>query len=225
MARAFLAVFLVGLASRIGFANTYTVINTADSGVSSLRQAIMDANSNPGADTIAFNIPGAGVHIIALLSALPAFTETVTIDGYTQPTASANTLPNGDNANLLIELNGTNAGSVVNGLTVSANNCTIRGLVINRFSRDGIQIDAGFTGNLIEGNFIGTDVNGGAAAANLNSGVLVLGNSNTIGGTTPAARNLISGNGDASMGFNGIRLEFANNNLAEGNIIAWTAAV
>jgi hypothetical protein len=219
MRRPFAVILVFFLATLSARANTFTVINTADSGAGSLRQAISDANNHAGADTIAFNISGAGVHTIAPLSGLPAFTETVTIDGYTQPTASANTLPSGDNANLLIELNGTNAGSGVNGLTVSANNCTIRGLVINRFSRDGIQIDSGVSGNLIEGNFIGTDVNGAAAAPNLNSGVIVLGNGNTIGGTAPAARNLISGNGDATKNFNGIRLEFANNNLVEGNII------
>jgi titin len=32
-------------------------MNTCDSGAGSLRQAILDANANPGADTIAFNIP------------------------------------------------------------------------------------------------------------------------------------------------------------------------
>jgi hypothetical protein len=218
MSRAVSAGLLVLLGIGVARASTFTVINTNDSGAGSLRQAITDANSNPGVDMIAFNIPGAGVHTITPLSGLPAFTETATIDGYTQPTATTNTLPTGDNANLLIELNGTNAGGGVNGLTVSANNCTIRGLVINRFSRDGIQIDAGFTGNLIAGNFIGTNVNGTAAAPNLNSGILVLGNTNTIGGTAPAARNLISGNGGVSPG-NGIRLEFANNNLVEGNII------
>ena len=41
----------------------------------SLRQAILDANANPGADTIAFNIPGSGVHTIAPLSGLPPVTE------------------------------------------------------------------------------------------------------------------------------------------------------
>ena len=43
-------------------ATTYTVTNTNDSGAGSLRQAIMDANTNVGADTIAFNIPGSDPH-------------------------------------------------------------------------------------------------------------------------------------------------------------------
>src|SRR6266446_4509359 len=85
-------------------ANTFTVTNTSDSGVGSLRQAILDANASSGPDTIAFNIPGSGVKTITPATTLPAITEQVTIDGYTQPGASMNTLANGDNAVLLIQL-------------------------------------------------------------------------------------------------------------------------
>src|SRR5688572_30184790 len=64
-------------------AMTYTVTTAADNGDNimptpgSLRQAILDANANPGTDTILFSIPGAGPHTIALLSALPDITEAV----------------------------------------------------------------------------------------------------------------------------------------------------
>jgi hypothetical protein len=47
----------------------------------------------PGADTINFNIPGAGVHTIVLTTWLPNTTDPVTVDGYTQPGSSPNTLP------------------------------------------------------------------------------------------------------------------------------------
>jgi hypothetical protein len=71
----------------------FTVINTDDSGPGSLRQAIVDANANPGADRILFNIPGSGVHKIVVGgptnsnltgpgAALPEITDPVTIDGY-----------------------------------------------------------------------------------------------------------------------------------------------
>ena len=63
------------------FADTFTVINTDDSGAGSLRQAITDANANLGSDTIDFAIPGAGQKTIALLSELPAIGETVIMDG------------------------------------------------------------------------------------------------------------------------------------------------
>ena len=89
-------------------AATYTVVNTADSGVGSLRWAIQTANISSGADTIAFAIPGAGPHSIVPFTALPAIMDTVVIDGYTQSGAVANTNPMtlGINTVLQIELNG-----------------------------------------------------------------------------------------------------------------------
>src|SRR5260221_4562962 len=84
--------FLTILAATSARASTLTVVNNLDSGLGSLRQAILDANTNPGPDTIVFAIPGAGLHTIAPVSALPAITEAVLIDGYSQPGASANTL-------------------------------------------------------------------------------------------------------------------------------------
>ena len=72
-------------------AATFTVTNTDDSGPGSLRQAIEDANTAVGADTIAFAIPGAGVHTITPLSLLPIIGSSVTIDGYTQPGSAPNT--------------------------------------------------------------------------------------------------------------------------------------
>jgi hypothetical protein len=89
-------------------AATFTVTNTADSGAGSFRQALLDANAAVGPDTIAFNIPGAGVHTITLTSLLPLITSPVFIDGYTQPGSSVNTNPMnaGINAVLQIELTG-----------------------------------------------------------------------------------------------------------------------
>ena len=40
---------------------TFTVINTNSAGTGSLRQAILDANANPGADDIAFDIATGGL--------------------------------------------------------------------------------------------------------------------------------------------------------------------
>src|SRR4029077_11310944 len=104
-------------------------------------------------------ISGAGVHTVSPSLALPTITDAVLIDGYTQTGSSVNTLSVGDNAVLTIELDGTGAGSA-NGLWLGAGSdgSTIRGLVINRFSLDGIQIDS--TGNVIVGNWIGTDSTG-----------------------------------------------------------------
>lgn len=195
----------------------FTVINTNDSGAGSLRQAITDANGM-GGGTINFNIPGSGVHTISPLSAFPTITQTVVIDGYTQPGSSANTNPPTQpiNAVILIELSGTMAGNVA-GLTINANDCTVRGLVINSFQHDGIDICTDF--NTIGGNFIGTNPAGTAALPNGSegNGGVILGfcgtfSNNTIGGTTPLARNLISGNIGAGVSmagtFNGVQGNF-----------------
>jgi hypothetical protein len=194
-------------------ATTFTVINTNDSGPGSLRQAILDANGSPGS-TIAFNIPGSGVHTISSVSALPSLSVTTTLDGYTQPGASPNSNGPGlpDNAVLLIELDGTNAGSST-GLVVTGGSSTIRGLVVNRFGSYGIELQS--AGNTIEGDFIGTDPSGTAARANGNGGGIAVttGNANTIGGTTPDARNLVSGN----IGV-GVNLQ-TDGNTVSGNFI------
>ena len=94
----------------------------------------------------------------------------VTIDGYTQPGASQNTNPPGqrDNARILIELSGAMAPPNSSGLTINANACGVRGLVINRFQRNAIDIGASVAANdnVIQGNFIGTNATGTAALPN-----------------------------------------------------------
>jgi hypothetical protein len=176
-----------------------------------------------GGGTINFNIPGSGVHTISPLTVLPTITQSVTIDGYTQPGSSPNTNPPtiGINAVILIQLSGTMAGNVT-GLTVNASDCTVRGLVINSFQHDGISIQGSTSsGNVIAGNFIGTNTAGTAALPNgsAGNGGIILGfngdaTNTTIGGTTPDARNLISGN----IG-NGIQFGNAGPNTVQGNLI------
>ncbi|MCX5727467.1 MAG: DUF4347 domain-containing protein, partial [Nitrospirae bacterium] len=178
---------------------TFTVTNTNDTGAGSLRAAITSANAAAGSDTINFTIAGAGLHTINLGSALPTITGAVTIDGYTQTGSSVNTLSVGDNAVLTIELNGTNAGLASAGLTLGAGSAgsTIRGLVINRFSHNGIQIDS--TGNLIVGNWIGVDNTGTLDFGNGVDGITTSANNNTIGTSAAADRNVLSGNNDEGV--------------------------
>ena len=211
---------------------TFTVNNTGDSADTNLsdglcdssslagiqctlRAAIQEANDTPGADAIAFGIPGDFVRTIFPTSALPAITEAVTIDGYTQTGASANTLEKGTNAVLKIQLDGSNAeGNFVDGLDVDANNVVIRGLAINRFDNDGIDI-LNRTGVKIEGNFIGTSASGTLDLGNGASGVFVEGDSNAVGGTLPSQRNLISGNGRDGV----VVFLDTQNARVEGNLI------
>ncbi len=206
----------LGLFGAIGAAHgeTFTVTNVNDAGPGSLRDAIEKSNQTPlNADTIAFSIPGAGPHTIAPLSALPTITSPVVIDGYTQHDASPNTDANGDNAVLQVALDGSAAGKDNSGLAIAAGGSRVSGLAIHRFTGAGILL-AGTGGIVITGNFIGTDATGLKARPNF-SGVEVApaSSDNTIGGSDPQSRNLISGN------VRGIRIEGANRTKIEGNFI------
>src|SRR4051812_27705122 len=60
--------------------STFTVKNLADTGAGSLRQAVLDANANPGADVIRFG-PHARDGIITLTGGELSITDSLTIDG------------------------------------------------------------------------------------------------------------------------------------------------
>ncbi|HWT03120.1 MAG TPA: Calx-beta domain-containing protein, partial [Pyrinomonadaceae bacterium] len=185
----------------------FVVTNTNDHGAGSLWQAVTDANATPGADTITFKIPGTGVKTIATRVALPDITETVTIDATTQPGFAGAPI-------VVLDGSRTHAGS---GLRLLANNCTIRGLVIHSFDEDGIRVEG--SGNTIQGNYVGTDATGKQPRPNHAGIGLYNSSNNTIGGTTAAARNVISGNN-----FEGISVANAWDNLIQGNFIGTDAA-
>ncbi len=202
-------------------AATFTVTNTNDAGAGSLRQAILDANAAVGADNISFAIPGAGVQSIVLVTPLPQVLGETVIDGYTQPGSSANSLTVGNNAVILIEINGNHtAGDGV--LDIRGGNSVVRGLVVNRGNTAGISL--GSDNNTLEGCFIGTDPTGMIDLGNAADGVFIAnyfatGNGNHIGGPTPAARNVISGNGRRGMTF-----DQTSNGTVENNYIGTNAA-
>lgn len=191
-------------------AAVFTVTTVNPTGPGSLFQAISDANGLPGPDQIVFNIPGSGVHAIDLSSiALPVITDTVSVDGYTQPGATPNSLSIGNNAVILIQLDGGGPFSpVISGVVIAANDCVIRGLSLTGFSslpgthesREGsaVAIDSPSilrgNRNRIEGNFIGLAPDGMSASGSY-SGVLIFpGEQNVVGGTSPDKRNVIAGN-------------------------------
>ena len=168
--------------------NILTLLATPGGSGISLREAIIATNNTANLSTpdlIQFNIPGAGPHTINVTSALPTITEAVIIDGWSEPDYAGTPV---------IELNGTSAGAGVDGLRVTAGGTTIRGLVLNRFSGDGIELN-GSSGNIIQGNYLGTNVAGTADRGNGLDGLRIDNSAdNLIGGLTPAERNVISGN-------------------------------
>jgi hypothetical protein len=112
----------------------FPVFNTANSGPGSLRQAIEDANATPGHDRVIFNIPGSGVQMIEVVEAPLTVTDSLTIDGYTQPGAKPNAQEVGNDAVVLIELRAVRPTSAFSdGLVLQAAGCTVRGLSITGF--------------------------------------------------------------------------------------------
>jgi hypothetical protein len=233
---------------------TYTVDSTGDGGDSNtadgvcddglgactLRAAIEQANANNAADTINFNIPGAGPHTISPGSALPAITAPVTVDGTSEPDFAGTPI---------IQLDGSGAGAGADGLRITDGSSTVKGLVINHFEDDGIELSGrggntiggtaagarnvisgnsengiritggGAMGNLVQGNYIGTDVTGTVGLGDFGDGdgvYIYHAPGNTIGGTTAAERNVISGNSS-----NGVEITGggAMGNLVQGNYI------
>ena len=91
------------------------------------------------------------------------------------------------------------------------------------FVVDGVHISGSTTttGNLVMGNYIGTDVSGSLVRGNSGAGVFIEGApSNTIGGTVAGSRNVISGNGRGVEIFGAT----ASGNLVQGNFIGTNAA-
>jgi hypothetical protein len=183
-------VFLFSVAQSADF----TVVNTNGSGPGSLYQAITDANATAGRDNIFFNIPGPGVHVIDVSNnPLPAITDPIIIDGYTQPGAHPNTASVGDDAVILIQIDNPLHTNVAHtGLILSAGTSIVRGLSITGFASEGIQIKSPGAASIVEGNFIGIAPDGQTLAGNA-IGVAVETPGNRIGGSTPDARNVIAG--------------------------------
>lgn len=219
----FLAALAVAITSATAPAATFTVTTSNESGPGSLRQAILDANAQPNLpadqpDRIEFAIPGVNVHTITLSTPLPAVTDAVAIDGYTQPGSHPNTRSIGDDASIRVELNGASlSGNSAVGLQFAAANCTLQGVVVNRFAGSGITLTkSGAT--RITGCFIGTNAAASAALGN-GTGVNVSDSAGAVfGGSTPAERNVISGN------ITGVQLAGTSNQCAiAGNYIGTAA--
>ncbi|UOG90827.1 MAG: right-handed parallel beta-helix repeat-containing protein [Candidatus Thiothrix sulfatifontis] len=199
----------------------------------SLRDAIECANTTPEADTITFNIPntqpgytnpdgiasnGDEYWSIQPTTPLPGITTPLVIDGSTQP---GTTCPQPR-----VEIDGSSAGAEADGIGLYASNSTIKGLIINDFSRYGIRLsrfpitfpvgNTLQTNNSVQCSYIGVNASGLVAKPNLQGGIAAEGDSMKIGGTTAAERNIISGNGAFGIYFYG---GGSTNGTVQGNYI------
>ena len=187
-----------------------TVTNTNDNGPGSVRDAIEKANENPNGGKsesarlntvnnasappdripveISVDIPGAGPHTIALTSSLPTLSGSwITIDGRDQDGK-----PN-------IILDGSNAGTGTNGLTITGGNCRMRGLIIHSFDGHGIALQEKGE-NVIENTIIGTDLEGFINLGNAGAGVFIENsNMNIVGDAITGPGNTIAFNGSSGV--------------------------
>jgi len=216
-----------GMAAVYGVGPTLSsvVTNTQDSGPGTVRAALYYAFDHPGT-TITFNIPltDAGysnnVFNVLLSDALPGLWGNTTLDGSTQP---SNPNPNGP----AVLLNGVEAWPLdifPSGLRFRGTNSVARTFVINNFPESGVLFDGSNTvDNTVSGCYLGIDPTGNSAVTNGICPVQISGGAafNIVGGTTTAARNIISGSH-----FEGIAIRDAGTcfNTVEGNYIGLNAA-
>jgi uncharacterized delta-60 repeat protein len=206
------------------------IANPGADGHISLREAITAANASSGIDYIYFDITAAlvgGVHTITLTydgpdagttpDALPIITSPVFISGWTEPDYAGSPI---------IELNGNNVGTLVKGLELGAGSdgSTVRGLIINRFTGTGLEIQNS-SNHVIQGNWIGLNASGTAASANGNKGIYALNatglliGSNADGTNDAAERNVVSGNAQQNIFFDN-----TDNSTIAGNYVGTNVA-
>lgn len=187
---------------QVANALTYTVTNSNSSGAGSLRQAILDANTHAGLDTVAFAIPTSdpgyssplGVWFIHLTLVLPMLEDPsgLVIDGTTQPGSNPN-LPG-----IIIE----HTTSVTIGadlLMIISQYNIVKNLGLFNSRGDAIVIDG--DKNVIEDNQIFTSARNGVR--------LLAG----------AEENDIDGNKICGHALDGIRLQSANHNVIDNNSV------
>jgi CSLREA domain-containing protein len=199
----------------------------ADSrGRCTLRAAITESNWQKGANTINFNISGAGsapvvIQMTSNMSLIQDKTGGTTIDGYTQPGAHVNTATVGSNAIPGIELRGlTSDNKRDNGFFITSANNVIRGFVMNDHYRSFYTDTDEAHDNYIVGNWIGFNANGsnqahrGANGIRINTGSTA----NHIGTSNLADRNVI-GNYTHPIDFYG---PTTRANFVQGNVLCMT---
>ncbi len=156
-------------------AATYVVTKTADTNDGScnsdcsLREAVVAANTNVGADIVNFAIPNSdpnynlsGDFFQITTTSYLTLTDSagVFIDGYSQSGATRNSATFGNtlNTGLKIYLYGNNAAAGVFSLTAGNNH--IAGLAISSIRKVNVISLTASSNNWFEGNYLGTNVSG-----------------------------------------------------------------
>ena len=238
-----LSLFLAS-APPVALSASHEVFSAADSGPGTLRQALLNAGSG---DTIFFRASVFGTSnppTIFVRSALPSLTDgnvtidasnvNVILDGSPAPNGTNGLIVNSDNCvirgltiknfpgNGIIVIPG-GAGNRIGGDRSLGSGPNGQGNLIIATGGSGVEIRGpGADGNLVQGNYIGIERTGQFELGNDYNGVAIWkgARGNTVGGSAPGLRNLISGNKQ-----NGVWIGDAgtNGNLVTGNYIGTTA--
>jgi hypothetical protein len=243
-----LTALLAVCALRQLLAADFTVTSTNTSGPGSLSQAITEANNTAEANRILFNIPGDGVRRIDVSqNPLPPLMRDLVIDGYSQPGAQPNTLSVGDNAVILIQIDGSGSKVPLTGLSLSGirsprgeyfpAHYTIKGLSLTGFAAQG-PLPPGYCGPdkvkhsyaisvgtvysaAIVGNFVGVLPDGETPVPN-DRGILLPGHPDstmTVNNTVVGGSDLASRNVISGQSDYGV----SGGGLVQGNYIGTNA--
>ncbi len=160
-------------------------------GIESALFMISNGTAVPGLRAINNYFVG-GVATISPTLALPPISRPLILDAQLQPGWTV--------AAPVIRIDGASAGAS-NGLllNITSDGSTIRGLMITRFSADGIHVQSGGDSITIAGNWIGTTGTGSTGVGNGDEGIEVRGSLAMIGGLSANDRNVITHNGDEGI--------------------------
>ncbi len=222
-----IAFFVVAITSLE--ATTYVVTSTNNPGQGSLYEALQSANAHAGADTITFDIVNSDPPYSIIYSGikLPYLTDNGTfINGYSQEGSKPSTGLFGepDNASILLLMDGVLTDSQYAPLTITSDSNEICGLILSRVK--GFDVNSGGCGIMIDGGsynhiwgcWLGLDTLGTSDWGSNQAGIVLRNKAsgNLIGGTTPAERNVISGNNTAQIA---ILDNASDDNMIVGNLI------
>jgi hypothetical protein len=172
--------------------HVYAIANNTIGGTAAAARNVISGNTNPG---VALNA-GASQNVV---------------QGNLIGTDLTGTVALGNSGNDIVIID--SADNTIGGTEAGAGN-----LVAGNLDPEFASIGLGFpatTGNLVQGNFIGTDIDGINALGGASIGAYIAdGSGNTIGGTSANAPNLISG-----VERSGVGIANASGNTVQGNFI------
>lgn len=189
------------------------VTNINDTGDGSLREAIACSNDKPGKDVIKFAIPGTGPFVIKPVTALPALTDSVFIDGFSQGGI--------DIYHIVLDGSGTSTNGLI--LQDKLAHVKISGLTFRNFTT-GIDLASNTVHNTIEKNIFTDNTNTGVLL-NVNAGTNTIRNNQFNGGgsgiqvAVRSKNNLIESNKIANA-VNGIEFKGGTKNIVRSNTIS-----